>query len=91
MDNLEEVTVLLVTHVNVNNLDSIFSSVAVFIINQQIYQRNGLFSHTSYLSKNFNRTISECKGLLHCRGFDYGEFPNEITEIPLSGRFLQGE
>ena len=78
----EDAPAPLITHVN-NILHSIFSNVEVYINNQQIYNSNGLYAHKSYTSKNFTRAISENKGVLHCEGYDYEEFPNEIMEAPL--------
>ena len=83
----EDDPVPLVTHVN-NILHSIFSNVEVYINNQQIYNSNGLYAHKSYISNNFKRAISEYKGVLHCEGYDYEEFPNEIMEAPLAEPFF---
>ena len=83
----EKATVPLVTHVN-NILHSIFSNVEVYINNQQIYNSNGLYAHISYISNNFKGAISEHKGVLHCEGYDYEEFPDEIMEVPLSEPFF---
>ena len=83
----EDDPVPLVTHVN-NILQSIFSNVQVYINSQQIYNSNGLSAHKSYISNNFKWAISENKGLLHCEGYDYEEFPHEIMEAPLSEPFF---
>ena len=83
----EEAPVPLVTHVN-NILHSIFSIVEVYINSQQIYKSNGLYPHKSYLSNNFKGAISEYKEVLHCEGYDYEEFPDEIMEAPLSEPFF---
>ena len=83
----EEEAVPLVTHVN-NIFHSIFSNVEVSINNQQIYNSNGLYALKSYISNNFKGAISEYKGVLHCEGYDYEEFPDEIMEAPLSESFL---
>ena len=77
----------LVTHVN-NILHSIFSNVEVYINNQQIYNSNGLYAHKSYISNNFKGAISEYKGLLHCEGYDYEKFPDEIMEATLAESFF---
>ena len=82
-----EAPVPLVTHVN-NILHSIFSNVEVYINNQQIYKFNGLYAHKSYISNNFKGAISEYKGVLHCEGYDYEEFPDEIMEASLSEPFF---
>ena len=86
-ETAEEEPVPLVTHVN-NILHSIFSNVEVYINNQQIYNSNGLYAHKSYISNNFKGAISEYKRVLHCEGYDYEEFPDEIMEAPLSGPFF---
>ena len=78
----EDAPVPLNTHEN-NILHSIFSSVEVYIKNQQICNSNGLYAHKSYISNNFKGAISEYKGVLHCQGYDYEEFPDEIMEAPL--------
>ena len=83
----EDAPAPLVTHVN-NILHSIFSNVEVYINNQQIYISNGLYVHKSYISNNFKGTISEYKGVLHCEGYDYEEFPDEIVKAPLSEPFF---
>ena len=83
----EDDPVPLVTHVN-NILHSIFSNVEVYINNQQIYNSNGLYAHKYYISNNFKGAISEYKGVLHCEGYDYEEFPDEIMEAPLSEPFF---
>ena len=82
-ETAEEEVVPLVTHVN-NILHSILSNVEVYINNQQIYNSNGLYANKSYISNNFKGAISEYKGVLHCEGYDYEEFPDEIMEAPLS-------
>ena len=79
----EDAPVPLVTHVN-NILHSIFPDVEVYINNQQIYNSNGLYAHKSYISNNFKRAVSEDKLVLHCKGYDYEEIPDEIMEAPLS-------
>ena len=86
----EDDPVPIVTHVN-NILHSIFSNVEVYINNQQIYNSNGLYAHKSYISNKFKGAISEYKGVLHCEGYDYEEFLDEIMEAPLSEHFSQGE
>ena len=78
----QEAPVLLVTHVN-NISHSIFSNVEVYINNQQFYNTNKLYTIKSYISNNFKGAISEYKGVLHCKGYDY-EQPDEILEAPLS-------
>ena len=83
----EEAPFPLVSHVN-NILHSIFSIVEVYTNNQQIYNYNGLYAHKSYISNNFKGAISEYKGVLHCKGYDYEEFPGEILEAPLSEPFF---
>ena len=69
-------------------MHSIFSNVEVYINNQQIYNSKGLYAHKSYISNNFKGAISEYKGVLHCEGYDYEEFPDEIMEAPLSEPFF---
>ena len=60
----------------------------MYINNQLTYNSNGLYAHNSYISNNFKGAISECKGILHCEGYDYEEFPDEIMEALLSEPFL---
>ena len=83
----KEAPVPLVTLVN-NILLSIFSNVEVYTKNQQIYNSNGLYALKSYISNNFKGAISEHKGVLHCEGYDCEEFPDDITEAPLSEPFF---
>ena len=65
-----------------------FSNVEVYINNQQIYNSNGSYAHKSYISNNFKGAISEYKGVLHCEGYGYEEFPDEIMEAPLAEPFF---
>ena len=60
----------------------------MYINNQQIYNSNGLYAHKSYISNNFKGAIFEYKGLLHCEGYDYEEFPDENMEASLSDSFF---
>ena len=83
----EEAQVPLVTPVN-NILHSILSNVELFINNQQIYNSNCLYAHKFYISNNFKGAISEYKEVLHCKGYDYEKFPDEIMEAPLSEPFF---
>ena len=85
-ETAEEEPVPLVTHVN-NILHSIFPNVEVYINNQQIYNSNGLYAHKSYISNNFKGAISKYTGVLHCDGYDYEEFHDNIMEAPLSEPF----
>ena len=81
-----EAPVPLVTHVN-NILRSIFSNVELYISDQQIYSCNGLYAQKQYSSNNFKGAVSEHKGVLHCEGYDYEEFLEEIMEALLSEPF----
>ena len=47
-----------------------------------------MYAHKSYISNNFKAAISEYKGVLHCEGYDYEEFPDEIMGAPLSEPFF---
>ena len=69
-------------------MHSIFPNVEVYINNQQIYNFNGLYAHKACISNNFKGANSEYKGVLHCEGYDYEEFPDEIMEAPLSEPFF---
>ena len=60
----------------------------IIINNQQSCNSNGLHGHKSYISNNFNWPISEHKGVLHCRGYECEEIPDEVMEAPLSEPFF---
>ena len=60
----------------------------MYVNNQQTYNSNGLYAYKAYISNNFKGAISEYKRVLHCEGYDYEEFPDEITEAPLSETFF---
>ena len=77
-DDEEEEEVARVTFVN-NIMHSIFSLFEVYINNQQIYNSNGLYAHKSYISNNVKTAISEYKGVLHCKGYDYEQDPEDIS------------
>ena len=84
----EEAPVPLVTHVDYI-LHSIFSNVEISNINnQQIYNSNGLYVQKSYISNNIRGASSEYKRVLHCEGYDYEEFSDEILEASLSETFF---
>ena len=57
------------------------------INNQQIYNSNGLYAHTSYISNNFKAAISEYRGVLHCEGYEYEQDP-EDNNNPLPDPFF---
>ena len=83
-DEKKEVT--RVTFVN-NIMHSIFSNLEVYINNQQIYNSNGLYAHKSYISNNFKTAISEYNGVLHCEGYDYKQYLEDISN-PLPDPFF---
>ena len=83
----EDAPLSLVTHLN-NILHSFFSNFEVYINNQQVYNSNGLYAHKSYISNNFKGATSEYKGVLHGKGYDYEEFPDEIMKAALSEPFF---
>ena len=83
MEEEEEAPVPLVTRVD-NILHSFFfpmlrctSSISIFTI------ESGLYAHKSNFSNKFKVAISEYEGVLHCKGYDYEEFPDDIMEAPL--------
>ena len=78
----------LVTHVT-NILHSIFSNGEVHINNHQIYNSDRFYAHKSYISNILKGAMSKYKGGLHCEGYDYEEFPDEIVEAPLSEPFFK--
>ena len=61
----------------------------MYINNQQLLNSNGLYAHKSYISNNFEGAISDSKGVLHCEGYDYEEFPDENLDAPLSQPFFK--
>ena len=79
----EEAPVPLVTHVN-NTLQSTFSYVEVYLNNEQIYKSIGLYAHWSDTSNDVKGASSEYKLVLHCEGYDYEKFHDEIMESLLS-------
>ena len=68
-------------------MHSVFSNVEGYINNQQIYNSNKLFAHKSYISSVFMAAISEYKGVLHCKGYDYEQDPKDISN-PLLDPFF---
>ena len=83
----EEEEVARVTYVH-NIMHSIFSTMEMYINNQQIYISNGLHAHKSYISNNFKGAVTEYKGVLQCEGYNY-EQDLEDTANPLGDPFLQ--
>ena len=47
-----------------------------------------MYAYKSYIYKKFKGAIFEYKGVLHCEGYDYEEFPKEVMEAPLSEPFF---
>ena len=76
------------THVN-NILHSIFSNAELYINNHEIYNSNGLYAHKSHISKNFKCTLSGYKGVFHCQGYDYEEYPENLLEGPFFTRRMK--
>ena len=88
-DEEQEAPVFLVTpHVN-KILDSIFSNAEVYINNQQFFNSHGPYAHKSYNSKNFKGAISKYQVVLHCEGYDYEEYPDDIMKAPLFDFFFR--
>ena len=85
-----EALVPLVTRVN-NILNSILSNLEVYTNNHQIHNSNGLYARKSYISNNFKGVISQYKGSMHCEGYNYEDFLDEIMEAPLSETFFYKE
>ena len=79
----EQFTFPLVTQIN-KILHSISSNIELFFNNQQKYYSNGLYAHKFYISNNFKGTITEYEDILHCKWYDYEEFPDQIMESSLS-------
>ena len=44
--------------------------------------------HKSYISNNFQGAIFEYRRILHCKGYDYEELPDEVMAAPLSEPFF---
>ena len=84
---VEEAPVPLVNQLN-NKLHSNFPNVELYISNQQTYNSNGLYVRKSYISNNFKGAISEYRGVLHCEGYDYEKFSDEIMEAPSTEPFF---
>ena len=68
-----------ITHVNYI-LHSIFSNAELYFNNHQIYNSNRLYAHKPHISNNFNSTLSDYKGVLHCEGYDFEEDPEKLLE-----------
>ena len=81
----QEAPVLLVTHMN-NILHSVFSDVEVYINNEQIYNSNVCTQTLRF--QQLRGAILEYKGVLHCQGYVYEEFPHETLGARLFERFF---
>ena len=77
-----------ITHLN-NFLHSIFSNAGLYIINHQIYNSNGFHAHKSHISNNFKSTLTDYKGVVHCEGYDYEEYPENLLEVPIFTRRMK--
>ena len=71
-----------------NNLRSIFFQ--IWSVHQQStsLQIKWTVCAQIFLSNNFKGAISDYKGVLHCEGYDYEEFPDEIMQALLSELFF---
>ena len=76
------------THVN-NVLLSFFSHAELYINNHQIYNSNGLYGHKSHISNNFKSSFSDYKAVLHCEGYDYEQYPENLLEVPIFTRRMK--
>ena len=83
----QEAPVPLATHVS-NILNSIFSNDELYINSQRNCNSKVLYAHKSYIFNNFKGAISEYKEVLHCEGYDYEKFLDEIMEAPLFEHFI---
>ena len=79
----QEAPVPLLVHVY-SKLHSIFSNVEVYINNQRFYISKGLYANKFYISNIFKGI----KGVLHSKGYQYGEFPGETMETRLFELFF---
>ena len=61
----------------------------MYINNQQVYNSHGLYAHKSYISNDFKAAIFECKGVLHCEGYDYEKDPKDFTNPILDPFFTR--
>ena len=43
-----------------------------------------MYAHKTYISNSFKGAISDYRGVFHCEGYDYEEFPDEIMEEHLT-------
>ena len=77
-----------ITHVN-KTLPSIYSNAEFYINNHQIHKSDGLYAHKSDISKNFQKTLTEYKGVLHCERSDYEEDPENLLEGPIFTRRIK--
>ena len=60
----------------------------MYINKQQIYFSERLYVHKSYIPNNTKGTISEYKGVLHCRDYDYEESTDSKTAFPFPETFF---
>ena len=77
-----------ITHVN-NIVHSVFSNAELYINNHQIYYSNRLHAHKSLISNTFKNKLTEYKGVLHCEGYDYKDYPENLLEGPFFTRRMK--
>ena len=51
-----------------------------------VYNANGLYPHKAQVSNEFNSTAVSNKGIIHCNGYSFGEFPDAFDILPFTDR-----
>ena len=61
----------------------------MYINNHQINNSKGLHAIKSHISNNFEITLRDYEGVLHCEGYDYEEDPENLLEGPFFTRRMK--
>ena len=70
-----------VNHVS-SLLQLLFSNSEVYLINQHVYNSNGLYGHKAIISNEFN--ASTC--ILACHGYEFKKEPSDFEKSPFIDR-----
>ena len=84
-DDLDEEPQTYLNYVN-NLLYSLFSNCEVFFNNTMAYNANEFYPHKVQLSKEFNSSAVNCKGILASHRYSFEEYPEAFDIYPFNDR-----
>ena len=65
---------------------SLFSNCEVYLINQPVYNSNGLYGHKASISNEFNASKRNIECILACHGYELEKKPSDYEKSPFIDR-----